>query len=225
MGDLQAYFGCSLPCTIHCTCFEGICVAKATGKKPTLGQRHYSYWSKWLDEPGQEYVYVIRAGMNNPVKIGVAKKPLTRLKTLQTANAQTLRLLLVVPGGKVLERVLHQRFAEWRMNEHSEWFYGPGVAKIVEFVTALSVEMVQAHHAGDWEAPDLAGFPGWTDEERNRFRPPLPTIPMCPPRTEPVDVDPLTITEYDFVPTIRARVRRSSVGALCSNRGHGPLTQ
>lgn len=54
------------------------------------------------------------------VKIGWSKKVASRVAQLQTANAVPLRLLGVIPGGRALERQLHERFAPARLS--GEWF-------------------------------------------------------------------------------------------------------
>lgn len=183
-------------------------------KEPgTLGQRHYSFWSGQLYET--YYVYVIRAGKKSPVKIGKALNPLTRMKQLQTANAETLRLLLVVPAGNEasalrLEHVLHERFAEHRLRT-SEWFYGPGVAQIIDFVTALSVEMVQSHQHGSPYPPSLAGYPGWTDEERRALEPEFTTIDLTPIPDGPTKTREEIERVYNFVPTLDVLIRRESM--------------
>lgn len=186
--------------------------------RETLGQRHYSFWSARLYE-GTSYVYVIRAGKNNPVKIGVAKKPLVRLKTLQTGNPQTLRLLLVVPGGERLEAALHHRFAEYRL-DRSEWFYGDGVAQIIDFVTDLASEMVRSHAKGAHRPPPVAGFPGWTGAERRYLTEiPKPTIPMFEPvigrlpRPEQIAAMEAAKNEPDYAPTIAQQIRRTRLRA------------
>lgn len=193
-------------------------------KGSTLGLQHYSFWRERLSD-GTVYVYVIRAGKKSPVKIGKAIKPTQRLKALQTGNAQTLRLLLVVPGGERLEYVLHRRFARFRL-ESSEWFHGEGVREIMEFVTALSVDLVRAYEPGSLSMPTLTGFPGWTAEERRLLDPRMVTIPMAPPRP-PEEVEPMRQSgSYNFVPTIRSRVCRTRLRA--PNRpsnSPGPCTQ
>jgi hypothetical protein len=181
-------------------------------KRPTLGQRHYSYWREVLDEDSS-YVYVIR-GPDGPVKIGVAKRPITRLKTLQTGNPHRLRLLLVVPGSEKLESLLHHRFAANRVAD-SEWFYGEGVAAIVQFVTALAMYSVRNHDGGMDPTP-LAGFPDWSELERHRLR--KATVAMTPSSVEPS----LTVIEGDrdrnYVPTIARRIRGASIRPRPVNR-------
>jgi hypothetical protein len=75
-----------------------------------------------FDTPGREPcdVYVIRCG--DYVKIGKAGDVQKRLNSLRAANPYPLELLTVLTegDGHVLERELHQRFAEYR---HAlEWF-------------------------------------------------------------------------------------------------------
>ena len=65
-------------------------------------------------------VYVIQAGDSGPVKIGLAHDVMKRVYTLQTAHHATLRLLRVFPGGKRVERELHQRFRSAHIR--GEWF-------------------------------------------------------------------------------------------------------
>jgi hypothetical protein len=202
-------------------------------KHPTLGQRHLSFWQARISDT--YYVYVIRAGKKDPVKIGKARNPMHRLKTLQTGNAQILRLLLVVPAGeesqaKKLERVLHERFAEHRLGT-SEWFYGPGVKQVIDFVTELAVEMVQAHEDGSYSPPTLGGFPGWTEEERRALQPDLATIPMTESSLPLTERERRRIAAlagaqaedgYNLVPTIRSRVCRTMLRAPQHN---GACTQ
>lgn len=68
----------------------------------------------------QRAVYFIQAD-NGFIKIGVAKNPRARLRTLQAMSPVRLRLVLVLPGiGAKGEAELHERFAEHR--SHGEWF-------------------------------------------------------------------------------------------------------
>ena len=75
-------------------------------------------------------VYVISDNAGH-VKIGVAVNVETRLKHLQTANANELEMVLTFKCGdkekdRVVEQHLHNRFADHnirnRNNESSEWF-------------------------------------------------------------------------------------------------------
>ena len=72
------------------------------------------------DAPGalSTYVYLAKAG--DFAKIGFSRDPCRRVHMLQTANAGVLSLVSWVPGGRGLERHLHQYFV--RHWERGEWF-------------------------------------------------------------------------------------------------------
>jgi hypothetical protein len=66
------------------------------------------------------WVYFAQRGENGPIKIGMSKHPVSRVKDLGAANAEGLRLLGVVPGGRRQEVELHTLFSGARLN--GEWF-------------------------------------------------------------------------------------------------------
>lgn len=65
-------------------------------------------------------VYMIRAGTDGPVKIGVAKDPLSRLQILQIGCPLKLYFIRLLDGSDAEERRLHSRFAVQRT--FGEWF-------------------------------------------------------------------------------------------------------
>ncbi len=60
------------------------------------------------------------ASSANRIKIGWSGQVATRLAQLQTGNPDPVRLLATMPGGRALERRLHERFADARLA--GEWF-------------------------------------------------------------------------------------------------------
>lgn len=83
-------------------------------------------------------VYLIQAGIDGPIKIGFTKNnPLERLAQLQTAIAQKLSLLAVIPGDLELEAELHQRFSY--AVQSGEWFYP--VIELVEFAKKYKTDI------------------------------------------------------------------------------------
>jgi T5orf172 domain-containing protein len=54
------------------------------------------------------YVYVIGEENDGPVKIGVARNPILRLRDMQTGNPRRLRIEYVLLGGQPLEKLLHE---------------------------------------------------------------------------------------------------------------------
>lgn len=68
-------------------------------------------------------VYFIQATESGHIKIGYSVDPSARLAQLQTGHFDKLVLLGQVAGDQSVERMLHVRFAAWRMNG-TEWFRG-----------------------------------------------------------------------------------------------------
>lgn len=89
------------------------------------------------------YAYAIQAGENGPIKIGVAKTPWERLKTLQTGNHEELRGLAAWRVLPWEEAEIHEEFGYARIR--GEWFRP--VPELVEFVLA------QGGIFCDWERP------------------------------------------------------------------------
>lgn len=63
-------------------------------------------------------VYFADAG--GQIKIGWSKKVSARLAQLQTGSAVPIKLLGTTPGGRAVERRIHERFAHLRLS--GEWF-------------------------------------------------------------------------------------------------------
>src|SRR5262249_45238273 len=66
----------------------------------------------------EEVVYFVRAG--DAIKIGVTRDVERRLRALATGSAVPLELLATLPGGRSLEKKLHERFR--RFHVRGEWF-------------------------------------------------------------------------------------------------------
>jgi hypothetical protein len=54
------------------------------------------------------FVYVIGEADDGPIKIGVSKDPISRLRTMQTGNPRRLRIEYVLMGDTNIERLLHE---------------------------------------------------------------------------------------------------------------------
>ncbi len=65
-------------------------------------------------------IYFIQVENNGPIKIGNAKKPEQRLKTLQIGNPKKLNLIAVIPGGSPLESKIHRDLKDFKRS--GEWF-------------------------------------------------------------------------------------------------------
>ena len=80
------------------------------------------------------FLYVIRQGLDGPVKIGCAADPGTRLQSMQAGNPDPLYLLGVCRGGRGAERALLAAFRPFRVR--GEWF------KLVPEIMGLIAELV-----------------------------------------------------------------------------------
>ncbi len=83
-----------------------------------------------VDFSKPSFVYFIQGEITGCVKIGVARDPALRLKTLQTGCAERLFLIRSLPGDRRLERWLHKRFAALRVR--GEWFRFSSEMKLIE---------------------------------------------------------------------------------------------
>lgn len=112
---------------------------------------------------GVEFVYVISEGEDGPLKIGKAKDPIGRLRTMQTGNSRRLKLEFVVMGDRTCERLLQEMFEPFairsvakrnreRTNPGTEWFrpeIRPSLALILPEAARLQFEYldeIRDHH-------------------------------------------------------------------------------
>jgi len=87
-----------------------------------------------------DWVYLIQAGDDGPIKIGTSRDPRKRFVELQTASPYPLRVRAIGAGGRKTERHLHERFAGSRL--HGEWFEPvQGIEQIIDRLTALDRAM------------------------------------------------------------------------------------
>jgi len=71
--------------------------------------------------PAESVVYFIGEHGSNRVKIGTSRDVKKRMQGLQGANGASLELLATIPGDRDAERIMHQRFAQFRLV--GEWFH------------------------------------------------------------------------------------------------------
>lgn len=125
------------------------------------------FWLARLDRftrPG--FVYIIEAEGTTAIKIGRAKKPRTRLATLQTGSPVKLHFLHLLPGGDEMERALHARLAPARAM--GEWFDGAAVPEFLEWFAGYCVQETQRY----WDTGDPPRVPD-----------PLPDAPVTRGKT------------------------------------------
>lgn len=97
-------------------------------------------------------IYIIE--LENFVKIGFTEDPVRRLNTLQTTLPMDLNVLLVIMGGRKLEKALHYKFRDLRVR--GEWFIFND--EILDYIDSKSEE-------------DLRYKYGFTDPETNILMP------------------------------------------------------
>lgn len=113
-----------------------------------------------------EFVYIVSEGDGGPLKIGRAKDPVKRLRTMQTGNSRRLRIEFVLLGGQLLERLLHEIWephavrAADRVNKivtgpGTEWFKTEIRNELLDIMPfavedqiAYLTEEAQPHYAG-----------------------------------------------------------------------------
>jgi hypothetical protein len=91
-------------------------------------------------------VYMARAGDNGPVKIGWAVDVQARVRELQTAHHERLKVIRVLDGARKAEGVLHKKFAHLRI--FGEWFtFSPEMLSADAEAVAAAVPKVVASKA------------------------------------------------------------------------------
>ena len=97
-------------------------------EKPALDPSEVAKIGKQRMTRRRTYVYFIRNG--NTVKIGHSHSPHKRMASMRTANHAKLEMLAITDGGAMRERVLHKRFAKFRLS--GEWFtLAPDITKYI----------------------------------------------------------------------------------------------
>lgn len=87
-------------------------------------------------------VYVLLHEPTKYVKVGFSSEPVKRIRAHSVSIPGKLNFLGVFPGGRALERAMHEDLADWLVPGHREWFfYSPPVQ---EYVSRLA--SVYGHH-------------------------------------------------------------------------------
>jgi len=104
------------------------------------------------------YVYVLRhrKDCNAPIKIGKAKDPSKRIKTLQTGSAEKLTIIHLVKcrsemHSRAIESELHARLK--RFKKTGEWYKAdalPKFRKIMDSMIYLTKKRIEPAIKGCW---------------------------------------------------------------------------
>ncbi|MFD8839818.1 GIY-YIG nuclease family protein [Streptomyces griseofuscus] len=84
-----------------------------------------------------EQVYAIRDRKTRHVKIGLSVDPKKRLSSLRTGSPTGMDLLWTGPGGRLLERHLHNKFTDRHVR--GEWFDFSGI-NAVEIISQAAAD-------------------------------------------------------------------------------------
>jgi hypothetical protein len=68
------------------------------------------------------YVYFIQESGEGCIKIGHSKDPISRFRTIQSHNSNSLKLLKVINGDCKEEKILHRLFFREKIRTAGEWF-------------------------------------------------------------------------------------------------------
>lgn len=114
-----------------------------------------------------EFVYAISEGDGGTLKIGRAKDPVKRLRTMQTGNSRRLRIEHVLLGDKCLERLLHEMWephairAADRQNKvvtgpGTEWFKAEIADELFSILSRAAAEQID--YLGEEPEPHFVGL-------------------------------------------------------------------
>ena len=69
------------------------------------------------------YVYLVRAGQSQ-YKIGIASNILSRVRALQTSNAELIEVITAkqTPDAHVIEKSIHKKLQDMKLDGGREWF-------------------------------------------------------------------------------------------------------
>ncbi len=113
-------------------------------------------------------IYFVHNKTRNAVKIGFSENSERRFLALQTVSLDDLKLIGEIEGDRTVEKLLHQRFKEFRIR--GEWFLASHelmeyIRDMVDPLTILGVEIESFYLAGkfttpDWRSQLIKNWPG-----------------------------------------------------------------
>lgn len=98
------------------------------------------------------FVYLIGEVGDGPIKVGLAKDPIARLRSMQTGNPRRLRLERVLFGDAVVERLLHELWEPFAIRSANskvdappgtEWFRPDAREDLLPIIETVAIEQVK----------------------------------------------------------------------------------
>jgi transposase-like protein len=118
--------------------------AKSLFPRPTTD----SYQIVDLGLQGSAHLYFIDAIGSNLIKIGVSKKPESRLKGLRTGSPLPLELQTVVLCASDFEKSLHKHLESLNYHSHGEWFFKHSIDAALGYLHKQTQHLVNKDQAG-----------------------------------------------------------------------------
>lgn len=149
-------------------------------------------------------VYFIRSTQG--IKVGYSEDVHARLRQLQTANANRLRVLAILPNAdRSVEQEFHRLFAAWRLE--GEWFKAVSpVLRTIELINQGAAPLLGAH------LRYLADYVDTPREVRIAMRPPT----ICPHSLRGTPAE-MTVRELDCL------IRNPETDQILMGKAHSAL--
>lgn len=100
-----------------------------------------------LRNPNQQkfgnHLYIIQNISTKDIKIGRSNDPLFRLDQLQTANANKLRILIILKDQGQREKTLHKHVRKY--NKNGEWFSEAALPELpIDIYEQLDLDLINS---------------------------------------------------------------------------------
>ena len=105
---------------------------------------------------GDAHLYFIDAIGSNLIKIGVSKKPESRLKGLRTGSPLPLELQTVVLCASSFEKSLHEHLTTLKYHSHGEWFVKESIDPALAYLHRQAQHLVDKDSAGSADQSNKA---------------------------------------------------------------------
>lgn len=123
----------------------------ACGERNCLdeGHRDASEFEQLIRRTGDGYVYFMLHTPTKYLKVGYSSQPAKRLQTHRFSIPGDVTTLGVVPGGKMLERAIHDELSHWLVPGYHEWFfYAEAVRDYIDRIVSVYANTASANRIG-----------------------------------------------------------------------------
>lgn len=125
------------------------CVACGDRNCLDAGHRDASEFEQLIRRAEDGYVYFMLHTPTKYLKVGYSSQPAKRLQTHRVAIPGDVTTLGVVPGGKMLERAIHDELSQWLVPGYHEWFfYAEAVRDYINRIVSVYANTASANRIG-----------------------------------------------------------------------------